>query len=192
MCHASVLTWAADVFGPDLVTGKTVCEVGAYDVNGTVRPYIEAHNPASYLGVDISEGPGVDLVANVEDLPAEFPGGFDVVVSTEMLEHVEDWKLAFSALAQIVKPGGVLAVSTRSPGFPYHAFPIDTWRWTPEQMRAILKLAGLVVVSCAPDPEQPGVFAVASKPPSWQVPEGSDWWPGLRIPLWDGSVPEAQ
>ena len=52
MCHTSVITWAAEVFGPDLVAGKTVCEVGANDVNGTVRPFIEAHGPESYLGVE--------------------------------------------------------------------------------------------------------------------------------------------
>jgi len=192
MCHTSVLTWAASVFGPDLVAGKSVVEVGSYDVNGTVRPHIEAHGPASYLGVDISEGPGVDMVCNVADLPGRFPDGFDLVVSTEMLEHVEDWKAAIAALVRLVAPGGCLALSTRSPGFPFHAFPVDTWRYTPEAMHDILDGIGLTVVLCDPDPEQPGVFAVASKPPGWRAPKRADWWPGIELPIWDGSIPEGQ
>lgn len=192
MCHTSVLTWAADVFGPDLVTDRTVCEVGAYNVNGTVRASIEAHGPESYLGVDIEAGPGVDLVADVGTLPERFPDGFGLVVSTEMLEHVEDWRAAIKSLVHLVAPGGSLAVTTRSPGFPLHAYPIDTWRYTPENMREILASAKLRVASCDPDPEQPGVFAVAHKPAKWTVPTGADWWPGMSLPLWDGSIPENQ
>lgn len=163
MCHTSVLTWAASVFGPDLVAGKTVCEVGAYDVNGTVRPFIEEHEPASYLGVDIEAGPGVDLVADVGTLPGEFLDGFDLVVSTEMLEHVEDWRAAMVGLAGIVKVGGHLAITTRSPGFPYHPYPIDCWRYPVPLMAEILTALGLDVVECIADPEQAGVFALAVK-----------------------------
>lgn len=161
MCHTSVLTWAADVFGPGLVTGKSVCEVGAYNVNGTVRPSIEAHGPASYLGVDMEAGPGVDLVADVGALPDQFPEGFDLVVSTEMLEHVEDWRAAMASLAALVKIGGHLVITTRSPGFPYHPYPIDCWRYPVQVMRTILDRLGFYVILCTSDPEQPGVFAVA-------------------------------
>lgn len=191
MCHTSVLTWAAFSIGPDLVTGKTVCEVGSYNVNGTVRAGIESHGPASYLGVDISEGPGVDLVANVEDLPAQFPDGFDLVVSTEMLEHVDSWKAAIKALVQLVAPGGALVVSTRSLGFPYHPYPQDTWRYSVNQMRDILTRARLQVISSEADPEQAGVFAVARKPEEWAAKRG-DWWSKLMLPIWDGSIPADQ
>lgn len=192
MCHDSVIAWAASAIGPDLATGKTVCEVGSYNVNGSIRPGIESHGPESYLGVDISEGPGVDLVANVEDLPDRFPDGFGLVVSTEMLEHVEDWKAALRGLVLLVAPGGHLAVSTRSLGFPYHPYPVDTWRYSPNDMRAILEGAGLTVVSCDPDEEQPGVFAVAAKPKTWKTPRRKDWWPSIHLPIWNGSIPEVQ
>lgn len=180
MCHTSVLTWAAFVFTPDLVAGKSVIEVGSYDVNGTVRPYIEAHGPSSYLGVDISEGPGVDLVADVAALPEQFPDGFDLVVSTEMLEHVEDWRSAVKALIRLVSPGGTLALSTRSPGFPYHPYPIDCWRYPVPLMAEILEASGLTVVTCDPDPEQAGVFAIATKSRKWRAPAG--WLAGIEVP----------
>lgn len=180
MCHTSVLTWAASAFTADLVADRSVIEVGSYDVNGTVRPHIEAHGPASYLGVDISHGPGVDLVADVATLPGQFPDGFDLVVSTEMLEHVEDWRSAIRALVQLVAPGGTLALSTRSPGFPYHPYPIDCWRYPVPLMAEILEASGLRVVSCEPDPEQAGVFAIAAKPAKWRVPKG--WLDDIEVP----------
>lgn len=192
MCHSSVIAWAASVLGPDLVAGRSVVEVGAYDVNGSVRPGIGAHGPSSYLGVDISEGPGVDLVATVEDLPGLYPSGFGLVVSTEMLEHVESWKAAVRALVELVEQGGDLAVSTRSPGFPYHPYPVDTWRYPVEALGGILAAAGLRVDYLEADWEQDGVFVVAHKPDDWTAPTGDDWWPDTLLPLWDGSVPEQQ
>jgi len=180
MCHTSVLTWAASAIGPDLVTGQTVLEVGSYNVNGSVRPGIESHEPASYLGVDISEGPGVDLVADVEALPDEFPDGFGLVVSTEMLEHVEDWRGAVRALVRLVAPGGHLALSTRSPGFPFHPYPIDMWRYPVPLMAEILAVSGLKILSCVDDPEQAGVFAIARKPKAWREPK--KWLDDIEVP----------
>lgn len=164
MCHSSVLTWAASVFG-DLVpvADRTFCEVGSYNVNGTVRPDIEAKGPKSYLGVDMSEGPCVDVVANVADLPGLYPDGFDVVVTTEMLEHVEDWREAMLSLTDLVKVGGHLVLSTRSPGFPYHPYPIDCWRYPVHKMVQILEALGFDVVRCVDDPEAPGVFAIGQR-----------------------------
>jgi hypothetical protein len=160
MCHTSVLTWAGSLPAV-LFAGKSVIEVGSYDVNGTVRPIIGAHGPASYVGVDMSPGPGVDVVAHVADLPDMYPAGFDVVVTTEMLEHVEDWRSTFVALTALVKDGGHLVLSTRSPGFVYHPFPIDCWRYPVPLMAEILEACGFDVEQCIDDPEAPGVFAVA-------------------------------
>lgn len=162
MCHPSVLTWASSL-PAELAAGKTVCEVGSYDVNGSVRPILETHGPVSYLGVDQSAGPGVDLVADVAALPGMFPDGFDTVVTTEMLEHVEDWREAMLSLVALVKVGGHLVLSTRSPGFPYHPYPIDCWRYPPSLMRELLTALGMKVISCDDDPEAPGVFAIAKK-----------------------------
>lgn len=162
MCHQSVLTWATTL-PADLFAGKRVLEVGSYDVNGSVRPILGAHDPMSYIGVDISDGPGVDVVANVGDLPGMYPDGFDTVVTTEMLEHVEDWRAAMYALAALVKTGGHLVLSTRSPGFPYHPYPIDCWRYPPPLMREILTALGFKVSVCIDDWEQSGVFAIGKK-----------------------------
>lgn len=146
-------------------------EVGSYNVNGSVRPLVEAHGPAAYVGVDQSAGPGVDRVVLCADLVDAFgPGSFDVVISTEMLEHVEDWPATVAQLVDALAEDGLLVITTRSPGFPYHPFPIDTWRYTVDGLAAILAAARLENVEAVPDPQVPGVFATARKPLGWRAP----------------------
>src|SRR5262245_36813392 len=112
--HPSIIgVFARGLLSGDEVAGKTVLEVGSCDVNGSVRPIIEAHHPASYLGVDGAAGPRVDRVADCVDLAATFgEAAFDVVVTTEMLEHVADWRRCVANLAMVVAEGGLLVITT--------------------------------------------------------------------------------
>lgn len=168
--HDSVQAFVQQVLGAQQVTGKSVLEVGAYDVNGSVRPYLESLAPRTYLGVDAEEGPGVDRVANCERLASEIHERFDVVVTTEMMEHVRDWKACVDQLITVVAPGGLLVITTRSHGFPYHAHPEDHWRYTYDDMRVIASTYGLIDVTIENDLERPGVFMVARKPQDWVAP----------------------
>lgn len=155
----------------DEIVGRRVLEVGSCDVNGSVRPIIEAHNPASYLGVDNAAGPRVDRIVACADLIATFgESAFDIVISTEMLEHVRDWQTCIINLATVLSEGGLLVVTTRSPGFPYHPYPEDHWRFPVPAMWDILAAVGLDVIDCRPDPGEPGVIAKAHKPAGWKTP----------------------
>ena len=167
--HPSVMAWVGATLTRADIAGRHVLEVGACDVNGSVRPFVERLRPASYLGVDSAPGPRVDRVMPAEDLPAQFPHGFDVVISTEMMEHAQDWRACMQAIAQMVRPGGLLVLTTRAPGFPYHPFPGDYWRYTVPLMRRILVAVGFGSLQlCAdPDPNSPGVFALARKSSPW-------------------------
>jgi SAM-dependent methyltransferase len=187
MCHRSVLQWIPVALRRFDVAGADVLEVGSYDVNGSVRPLICAYGPALYVGVDQSTGRGVDRVCDAADLVALFgPESFDVVISTEMLEHVVDWQSSIAAMCDVLRPDGRLVLTTRSPGFPYHPFPIDTWRYPVALLAQILRRAGLVDVLAVPDPEAPGVFARARKPALWSAP-----WAGRSVfDVFDGCRPD--
>lgn len=174
--HKSVLAWVSTVLSAGDVSGKSVLEVGSYDVNGSVRPTLTALGPARYHGVDLTEGPGVDQVVDCTRLVDEFgAGSWDVVVSTEMLEHVRDWRASVRNLIHVVAPGGVLVVTTRSPGFPFHPFPEDHWRYPVAAFERIASNAHLEVVDVRADPEAPGVFVKARKPDGWRPPRGNPW-----------------
>lgn len=175
MCHDSDIEFIAQEITHDDVYGKRVLEVGAYDDNGSPRPHVESLHPSSYLGTDMRPGPRVDLVLDAADVPTL--GEFDLVISTEMLEHAEFWRDAMRGMIDAVKPGGILFLTTRSPGFAYHGYPEDHWRYTVKDMRDILDGAGMVILVLKPDPAKiyPGVFAKARKPLDWTWPEETGW-----------------
>lgn len=166
--HESVLNFVERMLTVADVSGKRILEVGSYDVNGSVRPYIESLSPAQYLGVDASSGPRVDQVVDCTQLCAAVGDGWDVVVSTEMLEHVRDWQACVTHLAAAVAPDGLLLVTTRSPGFRYHPYPEDHWRYTTEAMLQILDALNLSCLKLEDDSQAPGVFALARKGLGWQ------------------------
>jgi SAM-dependent methyltransferase len=161
-----VLRFVARVLRPAEVYGRDVLEVGARNLNGSPRSVVEALRPRSSLGVDAEPGTGVDVVLTVENLVAHFgPDRFDVVVATELLEHVRHWRKAVDNLKGVLRPGGVLIVTTRSRGFSYHGFPYDFWRYELDDAARIF--ADLDVRVLEPDPTLPGVLLKAQKSDAW-------------------------
>lgn len=129
---APALKWLHNNIHPDEIEDASVLEVGSQDVNGSIRPYVTRQFPSLYHGVDMAPGRGVDEVADVHTLIERFGReSWDVVISTEMLEHVQNWKGAVIQLKEILRPGGTLLLTTRAPGFPRHGYPDDYWRFTP-------------------------------------------------------------
>lgn len=171
--HPSVQEWVQRTLTEKDVTGRSVLEVGSYDVNGSVRPHIESLGPSRYLGVDAGPGPRVDQVVDCERLTDSVGAGcWDVVVSTEMLEHVRDWRTCMTQMAAAVALNGLLLITTRGPGFPYHPYPEDHWRYTTTDMRQILSRLNLAVLAVDEDDyRSPGVLALAVKPLDWTPPD---------------------
>jgi SAM-dependent methyltransferase len=160
--NAGILAFFASHIKPEEIRGRRVLEVGSAYINGTVRPLIEASGPREYCGVDISSGAGVDIVCDATELISRFgENSFDIVISTEMLEHVRDWRAVVHALKGVCKPGGVIMITTRSLGFMYHGFPRDYWRFEPDDMARIFSDCSIEAVE--KDPEK-GVFVRMVKP----------------------------
>lgn len=151
--HASVMTWVGNEVRKYQLAASSVLEVGSLDVNGSVRSLFRG----PYVGLDMRPGPGVDIVGTADALP--FPdGSFDVVVSTEMLEHDARWWLSVAEMRRVLRAGGHLLITTRGNGFFEHLEPSDYWRFMPNSRRVILDLAGCEEIRTALDPEVPGIF----------------------------------
>lgn len=161
--HPSVMDFLRSEIGGGEIQGRSVLEVGSQNVNGSPREVLIPYGPSKYVGVDFGHGKCVDLVMDVKDLTAYFGvESFDVVVSTEMLEHAHDWRDAVDQMKDVLRPGGLLVVTTRSPGFPYHGYPNDYWRFTVADFREIF--ADMDVSYLEPDePSMPGVLLKARK-----------------------------
>ena len=167
-----------------MVEGRDVVEVGAYDVNGSVRPHIESLGPASYLGLDIEEGPGVDRVLDARDLLAELGrGSADVVISTEMIEHVRDWPVVVRNLKGLLRPGGHLLVTTDRP-----ASRITPGRTTSGDMSSTTSGASSATSKSSrsnPTPPRQGSSCSRdARTPTWKLPRRSPF-----ESICDGSPP---
>lgn len=98
---------------------------------------------ADAVGVDMLDGPGVDIVANLEEpigaFPAGGPQGFDHVECISVLEHSRrPWLLADN-IQSLMAPGATIHLSV-----PFiwrlHAYPSDYWRFTVEAVRELFPL----------------------------------------------------
>jgi len=163
VCHKSCIIFGARSLATEEIKGKSVLELGSRDVNGSLRSIINAWAPEHYVGVDIVKGPGVDVVCDVEGIAERFgQESFDIVISTEMVEHVRNWREAISNIKRVCKPGGTVLLTTRSRGYAYHGYPFDFWRFEVQDMKEIF--ADFEILTVEKDPEAPGVFLKARRP----------------------------
>jgi len=174
MCNVTGILFGAINLSKDEIKGKKVLEVGSYDMSGSLRSYVESLKPSEYIGIDIEEGPCVDVVCKAEDVLEKFgKESFDVVISTELLEHVKDWRKVISNLKNVCKPDGIILLTTRSYGFNYHAFPYDYWRYELADMKEIF--SDFEVSRLEKDVKEPGIFVKAKKPVDFKQNDLSDY-----------------
>lgn len=103
---------------PDHFENVRVLEVGAYDVNGSVRPFFAATH---YVGLDLIEGPGVDVVCSGHEFRS--PERFDTVISTECFEHNPFYLETFRNMIRHARDGGMVLFTCASEGRPEHGTP---------------------------------------------------------------------
>lgn len=117
--HKEIMKFVAGVKNktPEFFTGKRVLEVGSLIINGTIRGYFK---DCDYHGIDLSEGYGVDEVCPATELLTRETPKYDVVISTESLEHDAAWKDSLHSMYELLKPNGLLIVTCAAPNRPEH------------------------------------------------------------------------
>jgi SAM-dependent methyltransferase len=133
-----VLDFARDL-AENLVLPEPLVEIGARAAEGQeaiadVRAILGARE---HIGCDIQPGPGVDCIEDVHALTFD-DASVGTVVAFETLEHVADPIRAMQEIHRVLRPGGVVAISSLM-FMPIHAHPWDFWRFTPEAFGLLLK-----------------------------------------------------
>lgn len=106
------------------------------------RPLFVARG-ATYIGADVPGNSHADLVIVDGRIPVA-DASFDVVLSTQVLEHVPDPVAYLAEARRVLRSGGTFLLSTHGV-WPYHPHPGDYWRWTREGLVRVVEDAGFTV-----------------------------------------------
>ena len=146
--HDTAMMYGEHFFSTYLsdASGLKIADVGALDVNGSLRSVAPTNN--EYIGVDFVEGKGVDIVlTDPYALPFE-DSSIDVVVSSSCYEHSEFFWLTFNEALRVLKPTGLLYINAPSNGL-YHRYPVDCWRFYPDSGVALQNWGNRSGYECA-------------------------------------------
>lgn len=126
MSHPAQMAFIAGLKArfPRYFHGGRVLEIGSLNINGTVRDFFDA--PQEYIGVDVGEGPGVDVVALGHKYKEK--SDFDCVISCECLEHNPYWEATFYNMQNRCRPDGLVVMTCATGNRPEHG----TTRTTPQ------------------------------------------------------------
>ena len=111
-----------------------ILEIGSYIGGFSIRSL--SNEKTEYVGVDLTKGPGVDIV--LEDqyvLPFE-DNTFDFVISSSCFEHSEFFWLNFIEIMRVLKIDGLFYLNAPSGGM-FHRYPVDCWRFFPDSGQAL-------------------------------------------------------
>lgn len=143
---------------------KSVLELGSCDRNGQVKKLFPTAE--RFVGIDIVDGPGVDIVADAATWRSE--ERFDLVVASSLFEHTEAWpaivKTAF------VHCAGSVAFTTMMAPFPPHSadgsvlLEGEYYRdVTDVELRSVMRTVGFIDITCVRS-EDGDVWAVGRVP----------------------------
>jgi len=132
--------WKVEYFIRDFVKDKggfsRILDVGSRNINGQVRHFVG--NPEEFVGIDMVEGEGVDIVMNGHDLAQKWTEPyFDLVTCCETFEHDKQFWLTLEAMKKVLKPGGYMLITVPGYNFPQHDYPSDYYRFIPPTLRDV-------------------------------------------------------
>ena len=105
------------------------------DIGAQNGPYA-VHFPRR-IALDIRRAMGVQIIGDAQSLGIA-DSSFEVVLCTEVLEHLPEPQRAIDEIFRVLAPGGQLLLTTRFL-FPIHDAPHDYFRFTKYGLRHLLR-----------------------------------------------------
>jgi len=120
---------------PDLI------DFGCGDMpyRSAILPYVN-----QYIGVDLAMNPLAQYHVDF-DSKTDLPNACaDIVLSNQVLEHVDNPQGYLQEAWRLLKPGGTLILSTHGYWY-YHPTPYDYWRWTSAGLQRVIQENGFEI-----------------------------------------------
>lgn len=113
-----------------LVWAEAGSQVSGIDINGELVGIARERAAEARVAVDFRVGSAVALPWR--------DATFDVIVMPELLEHVEDWSSCLAEAARVLRPGGLMMVSTTNRLCPLQEeFTLPAYSWYPGWLKRI-------------------------------------------------------
>lgn len=137
--HAEVVQGPVLDVGSRIPETRSTSKIERFSVRMDGLPV--RYPPLTVTGVDMIDGPNVDVVTNLEvqrSIPALAriglkAGSFRTVYALSVLEHSRNPFMLAKSIIKLMPSGGWLFVSVPFL-FRYHAHPDDYWRFTPQAL----------------------------------------------------------
>jgi SAM-dependent methyltransferase len=121
--------------------GGPYLEIGSKDYGSTQNIRSLFSPEETYVGIDISEGKGVDVILDFTDdfdtIDKRLGGErFGSIFCFSVMEHCEQpFKMAEN-MTRLLSPNGRLCISVPF-SWKFHGYPSDYWRFTPEGIKKL-------------------------------------------------------
>lgn len=175
-----------------------VLDIGSYDMGGTYKQIFENLH-YHYTGMDMVEGPNVDLVPediyHWKEIEEET---FNLVISGQVFEHIEYPWLTMQEIARVLKPSGFCILIAPNSGIEHRA-PKDCYRYYADGLSALAKwvdfkvhhvsVGGVPKVEKVSDwmSEWNDACLVAQKKPWMEIFTGEPFTEEKRVPVNDST-----
>ncbi len=118
MAHPQQLTFISTLAKHLNTTNQKVkiLEIGSYNVNGSIRGNFIG---CDYIGADLTEGPGVDIVADGHLINHD-DKTYGITISCECFEHNPYWLETFLNMYRMTEEGGVVVFTCATRGRVEH------------------------------------------------------------------------
>lgn len=148
-----VIGAAAKAVADDAARHRSAGEFLVLDVGGRDRPYAglirrELESRGFEVRHRVIDAAGGEITAQAEALPI-LSRSIDLVLCTQVMEHVAEPQRAVAEMARVLKPGGRCLLTTHGTWF-YHPDPEDYWRWTSAGLASLFRGGGFDDVTVHP------------------------------------------
>lgn len=127
------------------IKGKSYKKLVDYGCgNVPYKSFFETH-VIEYIGADLGVNSNAKIQLQPEGrIPLENES-IDLILSTQVLEHVDNPHLYLTEAARVLTKDGRLIITTHG-YWMYHPDPQDFWRWTSSGLKKIITEAGFEVI----------------------------------------------